>query len=234
MAGPSASHLSVRPEETRCHAWGESAIPQEWSPAQGPCLPCSLRNSAQMGRGNSVDTRPRHHQREPATSLRLDEIGSWTAPHGAIVAAAGPVRRLAPDVAGPPHRDPKGRATGRTLLILLYRSASSAPRTAGTTPKSAARLAANMCVRWVTRCTTLRMFRTGSSAPPLLLFCNSGSCSGKGIKNNAASGENSHYKYLARVYCNSGYKGAQDVIGPYQYIDRFPHVYNQNASFQWT
>ncbi|MEU6331946.1 MULTISPECIES: hypothetical protein [unclassified Streptomyces] len=72
----------------------------------------------------------------------------------------------------------------------------------------------------------------GAASP--LRFCNSGSGSGKGIKNNAASGENSHYKYLARVYYNSGYKGAQDVMGPYQYIDRFPHVYNQNASFQWT
>ncbi|GAA3182937.1 MULTISPECIES: hypothetical protein [Streptomyces] len=54
------------------------------------------------------------------------------------------------------------------------------------------------------------------------------------IKNNAASGENDHYKYMARVYYNSGYKGAQDAMGPYQHIDRFRNVYNENASFRFT
>ncbi|WP_432158345.1 MULTISPECIES: hypothetical protein [unclassified Streptomyces] len=54
------------------------------------------------------------------------------------------------------------------------------------------------------------------------------------MKNNAASGENFHYKYTARVYFRSGYKGAQDAMAPYQHIDRFPHVYNNNASFQFT
>ncbi|MFE5741321.1 hypothetical protein [Streptomyces celluloflavus] len=58
--------------------------------------------------------------------------------------------------------------------------------------------------------------------------------SGLKIKNNAASGENEHYKYKARVYFNSGYKGAQDVMAPYQHIDRFRNVYNNNASFNWT
>ncbi|MFH9425433.1 hypothetical protein [Streptomyces sp. NPDC017529] len=73
-----------------------------------------------------------------------------------------------------------------------------------------------------------------------LTFCEkvgaSGAWPGSGlrIKNNAASGENEHYKYMARVYFNSGYKGAQDVMAPYQHIDRFRHVYNQNASFQFT
>lgn len=43
--------------------------------------------------------------------------------------------------------------------------------------------------------------------------------SGQPVKNNSASGENEHYKYTARVYFNSGYKGAQDVMGPGQHID---------------
>ncbi|MEV0281698.1 hypothetical protein AB0I22_35665 [Streptomyces sp. NPDC050610] len=54
------------------------------------------------------------------------------------------------------------------------------------------------------------------------------------IKNNAASGENDHPRFKARVFFNSGYKGAQDVMKPYQHINRFSHVYNQNASFQFT
>ncbi|MFJ8085227.1 hypothetical protein ACIQ6Y_31975 [Streptomyces sp. NPDC096205] len=58
--------------------------------------------------------------------------------------------------------------------------------------------------------------------------------SGLNIKNNAASGENFHYKYYARIYFNSGYKGPQDVMAPYQHIDRFRNVYNENASFKWT
>ncbi|KAK1185259.1 hypothetical protein B7755_048580 [Streptomyces sp. NBS 14/10] len=58
--------------------------------------------------------------------------------------------------------------------------------------------------------------------------------SGQRLKNNAASGENEHYKYMARVYFNSGYKGAQDVMGPQQHIDQFRHVKNENASFRWT
>lgn len=36
------------------------------------------------------------------------------------------------------------------------------------------------------------------------------------------------------MYYNSGYKGAQDVMAPYQHIDQFGNVYNENASFQWT
>ncbi|MFI1176846.1 hypothetical protein [Streptomyces melanogenes] len=58
--------------------------------------------------------------------------------------------------------------------------------------------------------------------------------SGQNIKNNAASGENTHYKYMARVYYYSGYKGNQDAIGPYQIVGQFRNVYNENASFQWT
>ncbi|MFG3134303.1 hypothetical protein [Streptomyces tendae] len=54
------------------------------------------------------------------------------------------------------------------------------------------------------------------------------------IKNNAASGENDHYKYYANVYYYSGYKGAHDIMGPYQHHDRFVNVYNENASFQFT
>ncbi|MFD0417492.1 hypothetical protein [Streptomyces sp. NPDC127108] len=58
--------------------------------------------------------------------------------------------------------------------------------------------------------------------------------SGLKVKNHAASGENEHHKYKARVYVNSGYKGAQDVMAPYQHIDQFRHVHNNNASFRWT
>ncbi|MEU7044341.1 hypothetical protein AB0A77_25230 [Streptomyces varsoviensis] len=54
------------------------------------------------------------------------------------------------------------------------------------------------------------------------------------IKNNAASGENDHPKYMAHVCYHSGYKGPCDLMGPYQHIDRFPHVYNENASFKFT
>jgi hypothetical protein len=72
-----------------------------------------------------------------------------------------------------------------------------------------------------------------------LRFCSEGASSpwpgsGQHIKNNAASGENTHYKYKAHVYYNSGYKGVQDVMDPYQHHDRFINVYNENASFQWT
>ncbi|MFI6403262.1 hypothetical protein [Streptomyces sp. NPDC050548] len=81
--------------------------------------------------------------------------------------------------------------------------------------------------------------RPGDGHAHPLVFCLLGASapwpgSGQHIKNNAASAENDHYKYWARVYYHSGYKGAQDVMAPYQHIDRFPHVYNNNASFQWT
>lgn len=58
--------------------------------------------------------------------------------------------------------------------------------------------------------------------------------SGQHIKNNAASGDNTHYKYTARVYQRSGYWGNQDAMGPMQHHDQFLKVYNDNASFQWT
>ncbi|MEV3853705.1 hypothetical protein AB0J38_05180 [Streptomyces sp. NPDC050095] len=53
------------------------------------------------------------------------------------------------------------------------------------------------------------------------------------IKNNAAGGENTHYKYRAEVCFNSGYKGVRDKIDPYQHHDVFRYVYNENASFRW-
>ncbi|TKT03590.1 hypothetical protein [Streptomyces lasalocidi] len=81
--------------------------------------------------------------------------------------------------------------------------------------------------------------RPGDGHAYPLKFCNFGASSpwpgsGQNIKNNAASGENDHYKYTARVFFYSGYKGAQDVMAPYQHIDQFRNVYNNNASFQWT
>ncbi|WP_328941764.1 hypothetical protein OG259_08945 [Streptomyces sp. NBC_00250] len=53
------------------------------------------------------------------------------------------------------------------------------------------------------------------------------------VKNNAASGTNDHYKYKARVHFRSGYGGPTDIMNPYQHIDRFRYVYNENASFSW-
>ncbi|NGO75194.1 hypothetical protein G6045_05775 [Streptomyces sp. YC504] len=81
--------------------------------------------------------------------------------------------------------------------------------------------------------------RPGNGHAYPLKFCKIGASnpwpgSGQNIKNNAASGENEHYKYTARVYYSSGYKGVQDVMAPYQHISRFVNVYNENASFRWT
>ncbi|MEU5583321.1 hypothetical protein ABZ791_37905 [Streptomyces huasconensis] len=58
--------------------------------------------------------------------------------------------------------------------------------------------------------------------------------SGLKVKNKGAAGENDHYKYWARVYYHSGYKGAQDVMAPGQSIAYFRNVYKNNASFKWT
>ncbi|MFD9029305.1 hypothetical protein [Streptomyces parvulus] len=81
--------------------------------------------------------------------------------------------------------------------------------------------------------------RPGDGHDHPLKFCSGGASSPwpgslQRVKNNAASGENFHYKYKARVYFSSGFKGAQDVMGPYQHIDQFRNVYNDNASFQFT
>lgn len=81
--------------------------------------------------------------------------------------------------------------------------------------------------------------RPGDGSVKALKFCVLGASnpwpgSGQNVKNNAASGENRHYKYWARVHFYSGYKGPQDVMAPYQHIDQFRNVYNENASFQWT
>ncbi|MET9518249.1 hypothetical protein [Streptomyces sp. NPDC002994] len=81
--------------------------------------------------------------------------------------------------------------------------------------------------------------RPGDGADHPLKYCSGGVSSPwpgslQRVKNNAAAGENFHYKYMARVYYNSGYKGSQDVMGPYQHIDQFRNVYNNNASFQFT
>ncbi|MET9361601.1 hypothetical protein ABZX93_11845 [Streptomyces sp. NPDC006632] len=77
--------------------------------------------------------------------------------------------------------------------------------------------------------------RPGDGHVHPLLFCGGGAAgSAQHIKNNAASADNTHNKWTARVYYNSGYKGNQDAIGPQQNDDRFRNVYNENASFQWT
>ncbi|WP_158942603.1 hypothetical protein [Streptomyces sp. ERV7] len=81
--------------------------------------------------------------------------------------------------------------------------------------------------------------RPGDGHSHPLRFCSGGASSppkgsGERIKNNAAAAENSHYKYWSRVYYNSGYKGNQDALAPYQSTGQFRKVYNENASFQWT
>lgn len=81
--------------------------------------------------------------------------------------------------------------------------------------------------------------RPGDGAAYPLRFCTKNGASapwpgsGLKIKNNAASGENSHYKYMAEVCFNSGYKGVRDKMAPYQHISQFRYVYNENASFRW-
>ncbi|MEV5441495.1 hypothetical protein AB0N23_02925 [Streptomyces sp. NPDC052644] len=81
--------------------------------------------------------------------------------------------------------------------------------------------------------------RLGDNRDHPLKFCGGGASSPwpgsyQRVKNNAAAGENFHYKYIARVYRRSGFGGAQDVMAPYQHIDKFRNVYNDNASFQFT
>lgn len=81
--------------------------------------------------------------------------------------------------------------------------------------------------------------RLGDNRDHPLKFCRGGGSSpwpgsSQHVKNNAAAGENFHYKFTARVYFRSGFGGAQDVMGPYQHIDQFRNVYNNNASFQFT
>jgi hypothetical protein len=71
-----------------------------------------------------------------------------------------------------------------------------------------------------------------------LKFCYVGASSpwpgsGQPIKNNAASARNDHYKYVAHVYYNSGYRGAQDILNPYESRAQFVNVYNENASFRY-
>ncbi|MEV8534088.1 hypothetical protein [Streptomyces sp. NPDC051211] len=81
----------------------------------------------------------------------------------------------------------------------------------------------------------------GNNAPgggEKLRFCNLGASkpwpgSGQPVKNNAASGTNEHPKYKAQVHFHSGWTGPKDVMNPFQHIDQFRYVYNENASFSW-
>lgn len=80
--------------------------------------------------------------------------------------------------------------------------------------------------------------RPGDGHAHALKYCLFGASSpwpgsGQNIKNNAASGENTHSKYMARIYYYSGYKKPYQTMGAYQQIDRFTTVYNENASFAW-
>lgn len=67
-----------------------------------------------------------------------------------------------------------------------------------------------------------------------LEFCAYGSGAGQRVKNNSAGARNKHYKYTARIYYNSGYKGTQDALPPVTTRPKFVNVYNENASFLWT
>lgn len=81
-------------------------------------------------------------------------------------------------------------------------------------------------------------YQPHQSAP--LRFCGSGAGTppagfGKNIKNNAATGDNRHYKYWANVHYNSGYSGPKDSLSPYNdTLYQFVYVYNENASFSWS
>ncbi|UUY52300.1 hypothetical protein NRK68_34025 (plasmid) [Streptomyces yangpuensis] len=58
---------------------------------------------------------------------------------------------------------------------------------------------------------------------------------GQKIKNNAATGDNWHYKYWANVHFNRGYSGPKDSLAPYNdALYQFAYVYNENASFSWS
>ncbi|MEU9165686.1 hypothetical protein [Streptomyces sp. NPDC048424] len=76
------------------------------------------------------------------------------------------------------------------------------------------------------------------SAP--LTFCGSGAGTppsgfGKNVKNNAATGDNWHYKYWANVHYYSGYGGPKDSLPPLNdTLYQFAYVYNENASFSWS
>ncbi|MEU9084453.1 hypothetical protein [Streptomyces sp. NPDC048357] len=73
-----------------------------------------------------------------------------------------------------------------------------------------------------------------------LTFCGSGAGTppagfGQNIKNNAATGDNWHYKYWANVHFYSGYGGPKDSLAPLNdTLYQFVHVYNDNASFSWS
>ncbi|WP_158717030.1 hypothetical protein [Streptomyces rimosus] len=67
-----------------------------------------------------------------------------------------------------------------------------------------------------------------------LRFCPGGTGAGKSVKNNAASASNTHSKYSATVYFNSGYKGASDRLGAGSFMSRLKNTYNNNASFRWS
>ncbi|MEF3118894.1 hypothetical protein [Streptomyces chrestomyceticus] len=73
----------------------------------------------------------------------------------------------------------------------------------------------------------------GPSGNPLR-FCPGGTGAGKSVKNNAASASNTHSKYSATMYFNSGYKGASDRLGSGSFMSRLKNTYNNNASFRWS
>ncbi|WP_282204356.1 hypothetical protein [Kitasatospora fiedleri] len=74
---------------------------------------------------------------------------------------------------------------------------------------------------------------TAHGAQPLN-YCNTGAAgSGQGIKNNAASAQNRNTGLSAKVYYNSGYRGAVDVLTPFSSWFQLKNTYNENASFLW-
>ena len=63
------------------------------------------------------------------------------------------------------------------------------------------------------------------------VFLSSGSGQGQAVKNNSASVENYRNQH-ARVFFNSGYAGANDLVPALTGV-QLSNTYNDNASFRW-
>lgn len=63
-------------------------------------------------------------------------------------------------------------------------------------------------------------------------FLSNGNGKGQAVKNNSASVANFHSSRNARVYYNSNYAGANDLVPKYTKI-QLTNTYNDNASYKW-
>lgn len=63
-------------------------------------------------------------------------------------------------------------------------------------------------------------------------FLTSGAGQGQAVKNNSACAANARLSANMRVYFNSGYAGANDLIPAGEY-GNLTNTYNEDASFKW-